>query len=231
MDKIYGNYRARVVDNKSDPMNAGRIKIRVYGIHDLVKTSALPWAQYADSTLMGSLLVPDEGTDVWIFFEMGDIDQPVYFASAPNKPNVPAESQTDYPKNRVIRTKEGITIEINEAKKHTSVTIDNVNFLIDGLNSNVMVTINDVQLLIDGTSSTVKVISDKIQLGKDGTVEQSVLGKQLENWINNTLIPWTNAHRHVSASPGNPTSPPIAPFQAGSAAPNGSVYSKRNTNA
>jgi hypothetical protein len=209
---MQGNYRALVVDNKDPKGNTGRIKVRVYGMHDGVKESALPWAQYADTTMMGSLRVPDKGSNVWVFFEAGEIDQPIYFACAPAKPDVPEEASTDYPKNRVIKTKSGILIEINDEQNIVNVEVGNTKHT------------------INGQDNTVKVIAEKIQLGSDGSVEQSVLGKQLETWINNTLIPWMNSHRHLSAAPSQPTSPPTAPFQAGSAAPNGSVYSKKNTN-
>ncbi len=209
---MQGNYRALVVDNKDPKGNTGRVKIRVYGIHDDVKESALPWAQYADTTMMGSLRVPDVGSNVWVFFEAGEIDQPIYFACAPARPDVPTEANVDYPKNRVIKTKGGVVIEVNDQKKLTRITINNVIFEVDGQNNNV------------------KVLSNTIQLGRSGDVEQSVLGKQLENWINGTLIPWMNSHTHISTSSGNPTSAPITPFNAGSAAPNGAVYSKKNTN-
>ena len=68
-----------------------------------------------------------------------------------------------------------------------------------------------------------------MQFGEDDKVEQSVLGKQLENWINGQLIPWLNSHNHVG-NMGSSTSSPITPFDAGSAATGGDVWSKVNTN-
>lgn len=227
---MFGNYRALVVDNKDPKGNTGRIKIRVYGLHDEVKESALPWAQYADSTMMGSLLIPDIGTNVWVFFEAGELDQPVYFACAPAKPDVPSEANTNYPSNRVIKTNAGIIIQINDQNKTVKLNIDDISVLIDANENIIKTKAKDTECEINGNNSVVKVLSDKIQLGRDGDVEQSVLGKQLESWINNTLITWLNTHRHLSSKSGTPTSTPIARFQAGSAAPSGSVYSKKNTN-
>ena len=128
---MHGNYRALVVDNKDPKGNTGRIKVRVYGMHDGVKESALPWAQYADTTMMGSLRVPDKGSNVWVFFEAGEIDQPIYFACAPAKPDVPNEADTDYPSNRVIKTKAGILIEVNDSEKQVHLNVGDIDIFID----------------------------------------------------------------------------------------------------
>ena len=69
----------------------------------------------------------------------------------------------------------------------------------------------------------------KIELGQPGSLEPIVLGNKLRDWINDTLVPWLNSHTHTSSSPGSPTSPPIKPFQAGSAQSGGAIYSKKNS--
>jgi len=83
-----------VVENVDDPEMAGRVKIRVMGIHSdnpkYVETKHLPWAIPATDLRMGgglrnvgSYKVPDIGSHVFIFFEAGDHNFPVYFATAP----------------------------------------------------------------------------------------------------------------------------------------------------
>lgn len=71
-----------------------------------------------------------------------------------------------------------------------------------------------------------------IDLGEAGSLEPIVLGDKLRDWINNKLVPYINDHKHISKSPGDPTSEcklgPQGPFSAGSAAPGGAVYSKKN---
>ena len=84
-------------------------------------------------------------------------------------------------------------------------------------------------LTID-VASDVIIRAPNLQLGEDAAVQQSLLGKAMEDWINNELIPWINAHTHTSPGNGNPTSPPLAPFSPGTAAPGGAVYSKVQTN-
>ena len=47
--KLLGIYRGVVEDNKSDPSKAGRVKIRVFGVHSPIKvktkTEGLPTAE------------------------------------------------------------------------------------------------------------------------------------------------------------------------------------------
>ena len=108
-DRFFGNYRAIVVDDK-DEFESGRIKIRVPNVHGTsedVPDSALPWAIYSDpfmggSVDVGGLIVPDIGSKVWVFFEEGDHDQPVYFAGAPSRPDLPEERKTGYPRTKVF---------------------------------------------------------------------------------------------------------------------------------
>lgn len=87
-------YRGVVEDN-DDPEKAGRIKVRILGIHSdnsaYVETKHLPWAIPATSLNMsgggtrniGISNVPSIGSHVFIFFESGDHNYPVYFAGAP----------------------------------------------------------------------------------------------------------------------------------------------------
>lgn len=81
-----------VVENINDPELAGRIKVRIFGIHsdnpEYVKTEHLPWSIPATSIGGGSrgigeFTVPPIGSHVFVFFEGGDYNFPVYFAAAP----------------------------------------------------------------------------------------------------------------------------------------------------
>jgi hypothetical protein len=95
---------------------------------------------------------------------------------------------------------------------------------------------NDVK--IDGTNtidvqgkSTLR--APEIQLGEDSDIEPSVLGDKLATWITSELVPWLNTHNHIG-NLGFPTSPAATgtsgPFQPGTGAKGGAVYSKKNTN-
>lgn len=101
--KFNGFYRGIVVDNK-DPLESGRIKIRVYPMFENVEDTALPWAiladpQFGGTSNVGGINVPVIGSHVFCFFENADHRFPVYFASAPaienDVPDVPKLSRED----------------------------------------------------------------------------------------------------------------------------------------
>ena len=102
--KLTGIYRGVVEDSKSDPQNAGRCKIRVFGVHtdnkrksglDGIPTEDLPWAEPALGLFEGSVsgygawTVPLQGSHVFVFFEAGHPLEPRFFASVPG---IPSES-------------------------------------------------------------------------------------------------------------------------------------------
>lgn len=246
-NKFYGNYRAVVVDNEpvdkdGNPVYTGKVKVRVFGIHDDVDEAALPWAEYSDPFMggfedLGGFIVPNKDSKVWVFFDGGDHDSPVYFAGAPAKPHMPVEKEVeDYPQNKVFKTKAGFVIEIDDSEENTRLRVyqPSGNEKISDHEGNVTETIvGNVERTIAGTLTVDiegKTIfrAPEMQFGEDGAVEQSVLGKQLENWINGHLLPWLNKHKHAHGTPN--TSPPVEPFEAGAAEPEGGVWSKVNTN-
>jgi len=135
--KFFGNYRGTVVSD-ADPLQVGRVKVRVHGFYDDVPDDAIPWALYSDPFMggqgaLGGVFVPDVGSDVWVFFENGNHMQPVYFAGAPSGAAFPKqitnsgqpESRGDlsYPRNKAIATKAGHVIELDDTEGNTRVRI------------------------------------------------------------------------------------------------------------
>lgn len=86
-DPINGFYRARVESNL-DPLHLGRIRARIPQIHGIegdtaLSNEALPWAYPVTTTGTGfnhgSCIVPETGDYVFIAFENGDRNSPIYF--------------------------------------------------------------------------------------------------------------------------------------------------------
>jgi len=86
-ETFLGNYRGIVVD-VDDPVKAGRVRVKVHPMMDGIEDeTVLPWALPAtpiggglEDT--GSICVPEIGSIVWVFFENGEVMNPVYFASS-----------------------------------------------------------------------------------------------------------------------------------------------------
>ena len=75
--KFYGKYRATVLNN-IDPMQIGRIQVIVPDVSNVIPTSwAMPCVPVA-GIQMGMYTVPPIGSGVWVEFEQGDPDYPVW---------------------------------------------------------------------------------------------------------------------------------------------------------
>jgi uncharacterized protein involved in type VI secretion and phage assembly len=75
--KFYGKYRGTVM-NPIDPMQLGRIQVMVPDVSNFVPTSwALPSLPIG-GVQMGMFTVPPIGTSVWVEFEQGDPDYPIW---------------------------------------------------------------------------------------------------------------------------------------------------------
>jgi uncharacterized protein involved in type VI secretion and phage assembly len=75
--KFYGVYRATVVNNV-DPMQMGRIMALIPDVGSITpSTWAMPCVPLAGKQ-MGTFMVPQIGAGVWIQFEAGDPDRPVW---------------------------------------------------------------------------------------------------------------------------------------------------------
>ncbi len=75
--QFYGKYRGTVINNV-DPMQIGRIQVIVPDVSTVLPTS---WAMPCLPTggiQMGVLSVPSIGAGVWVEFEQGDPDYPIW---------------------------------------------------------------------------------------------------------------------------------------------------------
>lgn len=121
----YSRIYRGVVVSTADPDKVGRIKVRVFGIFDeTIASNDLPWAVPAYPIFSGSgsnygqWAVPEVGSQVFVFFEGCDIYQPVYFAEAPTKIHgQPIERTTNYPTRKILKTKNGIVLYIDDTDK------------------------------------------------------------------------------------------------------------------
>ncbi len=74
---FYGKYRGTVLNN-IDPMQMGRIQVIVPDVSGLLpSTWAMPCLPIAGKQ-MGSYMIPQIGSGVWVEFEQGDPDYPIW---------------------------------------------------------------------------------------------------------------------------------------------------------
>jgi uncharacterized protein involved in type VI secretion and phage assembly len=72
-----GKYRGTVTDN-NDPLNTGRVAVQVPDVSNVqTSTWAMPCAHFAGSQ-SGFFSVPPIGASVWVEFEQGNSDYPIW---------------------------------------------------------------------------------------------------------------------------------------------------------
>jgi type VI secretion system (T6SS) baseplate-like injector VgrG len=111
-ERFYGKYRGKVESN-TDPNQMGRLQVSCAAVLGEGKHSwALPCAPFAGKGV-GFFALPPKGANVWVEFEGGDPDYPIWsgcFWGKGEAPAKPAKAEM-----KVIKT-DAVTITINDTK-------------------------------------------------------------------------------------------------------------------
>jgi hypothetical protein len=96
MPQFFGKYRGVVVNNV-DPMQLARIQAMVPAVAgDGPLGWALPCSPFAGPD-MGLVMVPPVGANVWVEFEGGDVDHPIWSGGFWDSGQMPAEALSGAP--------------------------------------------------------------------------------------------------------------------------------------
>lgn len=126
--RLFGMYVGHVTDRK-DPDKLGRVRVCVPGLLEPHSAWAWPLGTVGGgSKNRGFFAVPEEGAEVALFFNQGDVDKPYFISAHWGKPNgeseVPEEAQKDSPDNRVLAT-ETFRLELDETEGARRLKITN----------------------------------------------------------------------------------------------------------
>jgi len=120
MTTYYGKYRGKI-ENNVDPMSLARVQVSVPAVLGDGRASwALPCVGFAGNGV-GAFALPPNGTNVWVEFEAGDPDYPIWsgcFWGQGEVPATPAVEQT-----KVFKTS-GITLTLSELSGAGGVTLE-----------------------------------------------------------------------------------------------------------
>jgi uncharacterized protein involved in type VI secretion and phage assembly len=150
---FFGKFRGKVTDNR-DPLMLGRVRVKapdVYG--DNESGWAMPALPYTGKGV-GLFLIPPTDASVWVEFEHGDPDYPIWAGGFWAQGEVPASAI----ETKVLKTDAG-SITLDDQK---SITID-----VSGLK--IMIDANKIKLsnssqTIEITSSSVKINGDALEV-------------------------------------------------------------------
>jgi uncharacterized protein involved in type VI secretion and phage assembly len=238
--RFYGKYRGLVVDN-ADPENLGRLKIKVPSVlgNEVVTGWATPCLPYGGAENQGFLFIPEIDAGVWVEFEEGDLEFPIWVGTYWSKPGGKSElpkpndpdgaeqgSVQDPPTRKIIKTLKGHTIQLEDADG------DEMVLLVEAVNGQVMTLNQDGIKITDGKNgNTVTLDSSGIVIeDKNGNIitmdNSSVTIKSssikvgdgaseplvLGNQLKTALNNWINSSYMTHMHTGNlgaPTTPPL----------------------
>ncbi|UAK23290.1 phage baseplate assembly protein V [Sphingomonas nostoxanthinifaciens] len=116
--RFYGKYRATVLNNL-DPRNQGRVMVQLADIYGLFPSSwALP-AFMSAGLNSGAVALPAVGSQVWVEFEAGDADYPIWTGgfwgdSGGTFPPLALAGATPATPNIHFQTTTGVTVTLSD---------------------------------------------------------------------------------------------------------------------
>jgi len=150
--RYFGKYRG-IVESLDDPLGIGRLQARVPNITGSESCGwALPALPFAGKSC-GFFALPPVGSGVWIEFEQGDIDHPIwsgcYFL---NKDDLPSKLTQNKGQQVVLATASGLTLLLDDGQKR--ITLTNAN------GQKIVISDNEIEIVVDSVAN-IKVSSGK----------------------------------------------------------------------
>jgi len=180
--RFYGKYRGFVVSNQ-DPARLGRVRVRVPSVlgEDVVTGWATPCAPAGGLAGLGLLFVPERDSGVWVEFEEGDLEFPIWTGTFWTKNDtgsgIPRPAKNDghaeddvqeTPTRKIITTTKGHTLQFEDADGEEMLLIS------EGVHHHVLRMDAKGVALTDGDGSTIEMSDEGITV-KDTYGNQIVL--------------------------------------------------------
>lgn len=203
LGRYFGKYRGTVTDNQ-DPKGIGRIRASVPGLlgDDVECGWAWPCLPYAGPGV-GSFLIPPVGSGVWIEFEAGDLDSPIWSGCWWAESEAPGDGSGEKatPEIKLIRSGSGLILSLNDGESSA--------FLGDegGYNALKIEATGKKSTLSAGGSVVIQ--APQIELVKDAS-HALVLGDNLMQFLNEIVLAF-NSHIHIGQMAASIPVTPMAP--------------------
>jgi uncharacterized protein involved in type VI secretion and phage assembly len=201
-EKFFGKYRGKVTNTK-DELKLGRIQVEVPSLLGEGKRSwAMPCTPYAGADI-GFFTVPPVGSNIWVEFEAGDLDRPIWSGCFWSEGELPEYAQVDeQDKVQIFRTA-GMTITLNNAGQHHGLT--------NGLTIEVESKTVDrkLKMIFDGNGieinnkdeTTIKITADIIELNNRGSSKITIAQDNIESKESNVTVTLTGSKIELLNTP------------------------------
>jgi uncharacterized protein involved in type VI secretion and phage assembly len=197
MKQFFGKYRGKVTAT-ADPMHLGRIQVSVPAVLGEGRSSwAMPCVPYAGADI-GLFTVPPVGSNIWVEFEGGDPDYPIWSGCFWGSNELPQNAKVPEPDKVQVFKTNGITLTLSNFGNTKGLTLEVTNPVVNQplkmvfnangieLNNNNNTTTKwtaDAIEIKTGQNSTIAIAADSIQL-KESSVEIKLTASSIE-LINN----------------------------------------------
>lgn len=218
--RFYGKYRGFVVSTE-DPKRLGRVRLQIPSVlgREVVTGWAMPCAPYGGQKNQGFLTIPEVGAGVWVEFEEGDLEFPIWVGTFWSEPGGESETpalngadgkevknEQKPPTRKIIKTQKGHTVQFEDADGEETVII------VEATHKHVVALNKEGIEITDGVNGN-RIIMGKggIQIGSSGATEPFVLGAQFLASVK-TFLAALSTHTHAPPSgTGVMTGPPTPP--------------------
>lgn len=169
----FGKYRGKV-ENNTDPKKLGRLQISVPAVLGDGRSSwAMPCVPYAGKKV-GFFMIPPEGANIWVEFEGGDPDYPIWSGCFWGDGEAPQPAEAA---NKIIQTDAG-TLTLSDSPKSKGITLETkagLKLVMDSQGIEIFSSKNstiklDGQVIEinNGEKSIIKLDGQKVTINKDG---------------------------------------------------------------
>lgn len=217
MPNFFGKYRGKVVSNK-DPLNLGRVQVEVPAVlGDRQDSWALPATPYAGKDV-GFFAIPVVGTNIWVEFEAGDPNYPIWSGCFWGENELPKNAKVDEPSKVQVFRVEGITLTWSNLGENKGVTLEvespvverklKMVFNADGIELNnkdettIKIKADQIELK-NKANSTVTITADTITL-KESAIEIKLTGSSIDLTCSPATVKLaTSSGIELNNAPGN----------------------------
>jgi hypothetical protein len=156
VNRYWGKHRGKVRNNL-DPLALGRLQVNVPAVPGLSEGWAMPCVPYAGRGV-GFYVIPPVGANVWVEFEGGDPNYPIWAGCFWEEGEVPGEPAV--PEKKVWKT-QSITMVLNDIEGEGGFSLTVSPPVVEEVMS---ITINATGITLSCPESTVKMTPEMVEI-------------------------------------------------------------------